>query len=145
MTMFTLDRIVAGVSMQDAIAYRRSELEKSAAACEARVRRIFAAAELLEEAGFVTYVSKYSSYILTLRVDRSRLPELRKALGPMKVHGKQVENASKRTIIVTLTFPDHPEVYIEYEKTLPRAPKGAEPRCKIVRRTSVHHDLVCQL
>lgn len=145
--MFVADKAVNGVSMLAVIERTRRDAEKSQQRTEARVRRIFAAAALLEPAGFATGISEYTTYGVHLAdVPRDRLPALRQVLGPMRVESKTVKDARKRVLTVHLRFRDHPDVSATYEKALPRRRKGEPPavRCRIVRNVRVEHVLVCE-
>ena len=141
------DTTVNGVSLLAALDRARPNAAASLLRTEDRVRRIFAAAALLEAAGVPSGLSEFSDYSLYLGdVGRDKLPLLRKVLGPMRVAGKEVKDARKRLLTVTVRFTDHPDVSAYYEKRMPRRRKG-EPdavRCRIVRNVRVEHVLVCE-
>jgi hypothetical protein len=145
--MFFVDKMVNGVSMLAVIERTRRDAEKSLQRAETRIRRIFAAAALLEPAGFKTGLSEYTSYGIHLgEVPRELLPVLRRTLGPMRVESKEVKDARKRILTIHLRFKDHPDVSATYEKKLPRKRKGEGDgiRCRIVRNVRVEHVLVCE-
>lgn len=142
-----VDVVVNNVSMLAMLEKVRNDLANQLTRTEARIQRIFIAAELLETAGFKTNLSIYSSYGISLDdIPRDQLPALRKVLGKMRVSSKQVKDSRKRLLTVHLRFDDHPDVMATYEKKMPRHKKG-EPdsiRCKIVRNVRIEHVLVCE-
>ena len=145
--MLVVDTTVNGVSMSTVLERARRDAANSLERSEARIHRIFAAAELLEMAGFKSGLSEYTTYGIHLgEIPRDQLPALRRALGPMRVESKDVKDARKRLLTVHLRFKDHPDVCASYEKKLPRKKKdGADPiRCRIVRNVRVEHVLVCE-
>lgn len=140
------DMVVKGVSMSAMIESEREGMMKAIERMEARIQRIFVAAELLENAGLNSTLSKYSTYNLYIYAAREQLPAFRKALGKCQVATKSVKDPRKRILEIQLRFADHPDVTVVYEKKMPRRKKG-EPdsiRCKIVRNVRVEHVLVCE-
>src|SRR5262245_16344084 len=65
---------------------------------------------------------------------------IRDALGRLRVDNKDVADAKKRRVCVTLRPVDFPTVRVVYTRKLP---KGA--RCRIVRHRSSYTSLVCEV
>jgi hypothetical protein len=73
-------------------------------------------------------------------VDREYLPAVRKAVGPLHVESKDLADAEKRLICITLRADNFPGIQFRYERTL-----AEDARCKIVAHTSEYHSLACSL
>ncbi len=82
-----------------------------------------------------------------LKVWVGKLAAIRRALGRFGKPAKDLENAKRRLIEVTLTPVDFQHVYVKYLDHLPRTTTGSPPKCRIVsrRQTNYSSRLVCEL
>lgn len=67
-----------------------------------------------------------------------KLQDLRKLLGKIQMHYKDVADAQKRTVRVYLSVPDYPGIQIRYMTKM-----GRNAKCKIVKHVS--HSLLCEI
>jgi hypothetical protein len=147
----TLDQFAAEVrkkTLEDARSYVKNLRENAKERVE-RARQTREALQKLEAAGVVlahchtTYAYIELGFFPTTKGGNSRLAEavrrVRLALGcKLDMDGKEVNDAKKRLVTVTLRATNYPSVRVQFERKLP---KGA--KCRIVRCRTSYTTLVC--
>src|SRR5262249_52673618 len=94
-----------------------------------------AAVALLRAAGCEEQLDGWNLGWVSRKVENpaTDLPRIRKAIGRLQLAGKELVNARRRLVEVTLRAVDYPSVHVRYETRMPRRKRcGRPPRCRIV-------------
>lgn len=108
------------------------------------IRKYALQVEDLENAGFPVEVSEWKMmYMDSIRIDRSELSQLRKAVGPLRVHSKYAPSnyETSKELIVTVkpTSERFSELMFNY-----RSPFRGGGKCHVETVTSTYKTLVCK-
>jgi hypothetical protein len=108
------------------------------------IDQTYQAAALLDAAGFeVPTFTNWNNDGFHLEVEQRDLPRVYRALGRLKLAGKDLADCKKRLIKIALRPVDYPSIVIRYQTKLPRKAK-----CKIVtvrEKARRYKSLVCDV
>src|SRR5262245_35498810 len=106
-----------------------------------------AAVALLRAAGCEEQLDRWNKGWVSRKVENpaTDLPRVRKVIGRLQLAGKELVNARRRLVEVTLRAADYPSVHVRYETRMPRRKRcGRPPRCRIVTQVRRVSRLVCE-